>query len=723
MRYSLSETVREFETSRLIPALSAGSTSGLGLLVGHIAYASFVFSGPLLPWSSQGIGLILFGAFAGCLVLALAGGFRGAIAGLSPALVIVMADIGSTIDAEGRTLFATAMAALVIGVVCAAALCSLIGNLRLANLVRFIPYPVASGFVAGIGGAVLLGAIESTGVELGWRTIAEVFDPSVFSIWAPGALYGLALYLAMRRWRNPLILPLSVVLAVSACHAVFAGLGMSGDEARAAGLLLTSTADGTLWPPVGPADIALVDWTELPGQIPNLLVLVLVALICVVMSLAGLEVALNEELDWDREFRATGIASAFSGIGGGTFVSMIVPASFRSKLFGASTRLTGITCALVIGAGLFLGDSLLEFIPAALVAGMLFFAGAGMIEEGLLRSRKRLPTPEYAIVALIFVVIVVFGLIEGVVTGLLAALVFFVLRLSRVDPIAGRFSGRGHRSNKVRPPPDRAILLESGERIHGYRLRGYLFFGSAWPLVANLKRSLEDPDPPVCLILDMKAVSGFDFSAINVLGRFMQTAVADGVRVVLSSPSESLQSGLERNVPADTFRQVKIEADEDRAMEKCEDFAIEAWRSDSGTADEKRASLLNRTAEDLDRFLERRALFEDLIEALAPWSETRNFEPGDKFLASEENELQILIQGRASAYDDGGARLCQCGVGDLVLPLHRVDTKAASIVADESGSVMVLGREIRQWLEERETRLAMRLYRYLLSSQHSRGVT
>ena len=706
MQYSFRKTAADFETSKLIPALSAGSTSGLGLLVSHIAFASLIFSGPLLPWSSQGIGLILFGAFAGCLVLALAGGFRGAIAGLSPALVIVMADIGSTIDAEGRTLFATAVAALVIGAVCAAALCSLIGNLRLANLVRFIPYPVASGFVAGIGGAVLLGAIES-----------EVW------IWAPGALYGLALYLAMRRWRNPLILPISVVLAVSGCHAVFAALGMSGDEARAAGLLLTGTADGTLWPPVGPADIALVDWTEMPGQIPNLLVLVIVALICVVMSLAGLEVALNEELDWDREFRATGIAGAFSGAGGGTFVSMIVPASFRSKLFGASTRLTGITCALVIGAGLFLGDSLLEFIPAALVAGMLVFAGAGMIEEGLLRSRKRLPASEYAIVALIFVVIVVFGLIEGVVTGLLATLVFFVLRLSRVDPIASHFSGRGQRSNKVRPPPDRAILLEGGERIRGYRLRGYLFFGSAWPLVANLKQSLEGPVPPDCLILDMKAVSGFDFSAINVLGRFMQAAVADGVRVVLSSPSKSLQSGLERNVPAATFRQVEIERNEDRALEHCEDFVIDVWKSDPGDADEKRASLLSRSAEDLDRFLERQALLEELIEELAPWSESRSFGPGDRLLAAEENELQILIEGRASAYDAAGARLCQCGMGDLVSPLHRVDAQAASIVADESGSVMVLGREIRQWLEERETRLALKLYRYLLSSQHSRGAT
>ena len=703
-------------TSNLIPALSAGSTSGLGLLVSHIAFASFVFSGALQPWSSQGIGLILFGAFAGCLIVALTGGFRGAIAGLSPALVIVMGDIGSTIDAEGQTLFATTFVVLVTGVICAAALCFLIGGLRLANLVRFIPYPVASGFVAGIGGAVFLGAIESAGVTPGWRSMAEVFEASSLLLWGPGAFYGLALYFAMRRWRNPLILPLSVVIAVGGCHAVFAAAGLSIDEARTAGLLLAGTAEGTLWPAIGPADLALVDWTAIPGQIPNLLVLIIVALICVIMSLAGLEVALNEELDWDREFRATGVANVFSGLGGATFACMIVPASFRSKLFGASTRMTGVTCALVIGTGLFFGDGMLEFIPVALIAGMLFFAGAGMIEEGLLRSRKRLPAQEYAIVLLIFLVIVAFGLIEGVSTGLFATLIFFALRLSRVDPIASQFTGRSERSNKARPPPDRAILLEGGERIHGYRLRGYLFFGSAWPLVAKLRQSLESPAPPVCLIIDMESVSGFDYSAINVLGRFMQSAVAAGLRVSLSSTSRSLQSGLESNVPAATFAQVEIAPNEDRALENCENFLIEVWKSAPGDADVKRASLLSSTAEELDRFLERQVLFEELIEELEPWWDARAFAAGDKLQAVEEDELQILIVGRASAHDAAGMRLCQRGAGDLVSPMQRVDARAASITAEESGRLLVLSRETRLWLEEHETALAMKLYRYLLAS-------
>ena len=707
------------ETSKLIPALSAGSTSGLGSLVAYVAFASFIFSGPLQPYASQGIGLVLFGVFVGCLIVALIGGYRGAIAGLSSALVIVMAQIGATMEATGEVLFVTTVVALAIGAAGAGVLCVLIGQLRLSSLVRFIPYPVAGGVVAGIGVVVCLAAMSITDVEPDWRRISALIEPETLLRWGPGAVYGFGLYLAMRRWKNPLILPFSVVLAVGGYHVAFAVLGMSVEEARDTGLLLTSTATGTLWPVIGPADLALVDWVALSRQIPNLLVLAIVALLCVVVSLAGLEVMLGEELDWDREFRAAGSASVIGGMGGGTFVCMIVPSSFRSRLFGASTRVTGVVCALVIGAGLFFGDGVLGFIPVSLIGGILLFAGLGMIEEGLLRSRTRLPVSEFAIVLLIVVVIVAFGLIEGIAMGMLATLVFFALRLSRVDPIASQFTGQVQRSSRVRPPPDRAILLERGERICGYRLRGYLFFGSTWPLIARLKQSLEGPVRPACLILDLQFVSGLDVSAVSVLGRFLQTATTSGVRIVLSASSESLRVGLARNVPAAVFAAMWIEPNEDRALERCEDLIIEAWRAEMDTADHKRASLLTRTADDLERFLERQVLFEELIEEMTPWLDLRGYEPGETLVATGQDELQLLAAGRATAYDATGVRLRQCGVGDLVFPLFAVDAMVASMVADGPCRCVVLASEARQWLEKHEAQLALKLYRYLFASRAS----
>ena len=227
---------------------------------------------------------------------------------------------------------------------------------------------------------------------------------------------------------------------------------------------------------------------------------------------------------------------------------MIVPASLRSKLFGAATRLTGIVAALVIAAALFLGDGMLELVPVPLVGGMLVFAVLGMLDEGLLRSRKRLPWTEYGIVALIACVTVAFGLFEGVGAGMLVTLVFFAVRLSRVDPVGSRFTARERRSTKARSVPDRVILQEEGEHVLAWRLRGYIFFGSVYALADQLRKSLNGDPPPACVMLDFADVSGFDFSAVNVLARFLQSVTAAGVKVVLSAPSEQVRTGLERNL-------------------------------------------------------------------------------------------------------------------------------------------------------------------------------
>ena len=79
-----SELRADLLSTRVVLALSVGFTSGLGLLIAQIAFGSFIFSGPLASYSSQGVGLILFGNFAVCLIIALASGYRGAIAGCLP---------------------------------------------------------------------------------------------------------------------------------------------------------------------------------------------------------------------------------------------------------------------------------------------------------------------------------------------------------------------------------------------------------------------------------------------------------------------------------------------------------------------------------------------------------------------------------------------------------------------------------------------------------------
>ena len=719
LRNLLFELCADLRSAKAVPALTAGFTAGLGLLVAQVAFASFIFSGPLAAHSSQGIGLVLFGNFAACLVIALGGGYRGAIAGLSPVLVVVMASVGSTMDAEGHALFVTTTVALILTAVVTGAGCLIIGRFRLANLMRFIPYPVAGGFVAGIGGAVCLAAMSLMGSKPEWHAIPALFDPSAFWKWSPGAVYGVALYFAMKRWANPLILPVSVAFAVVAYHFALASLGIAGETARAEGLLLSRTTDGNLWPAVYPADLENVQWSSMVRQAPHMLTLMLVAFIAVVMNFAGLELAVNQELDWDREFRVTGVATMAAGLGGGTVATLVVPASLRSKLLGATTRLTGVVAALVIGGALFLGDGMLELVPAPLVGGILVFAGVGLLDQGLVASRRRLPWSEYGIILLIFVVITTFGMIEGVGVGLLATLVFFAVRLSRVDPIESQFTARERRSIRVRPVPDRAILMEEGERAQAYWLRGYIFFGSVCPLVDHLRKSLKGDSRPVCLILDFSAVSGFDFSAVNVLSRFLQAANATGVRVVLSGLSVGLQTGLEHNLPPVAFAGIQVEPDADRALERGEEILLSAWKEDAERIEARRASLLEHAAEDLERYLARQIDFESLTEELQRWLDPCQYSGGEAVAGPDAPKpgLQLLVSGRASGYDSAGARLFQLGPGDSIWPAGAPEQTAALIVADEPCRTLVLTPVDLEGLEEREQELTLKLYRYLLAGR------
>lgn len=715
---NLAKEIRsDLVSGKLVAALSAGGTAGLGLLVAQIAFATFIFSGPLSSYSSQGVGLVLFGNFAACLTLALAGGYRGVIAGLSPALVIGMAAFGSAMDAQGEELFVTVCGALVLTAVFVGVSCLLVGRFGFANLLRFVPYPVSAGFVAGIGGAVCLAAMSLMGSPVTWSGIGGLFESAALWRWGPGVVFGIGLYFAMKQWGNPLIVPISVVMAVIAYHIALTGLDISGEEARSTGLLLTSTAEGNLWPAIGIADLAHMNWSALGSQIPNMLVLVVVAFICVILNLAGLEVATGQELDWDREFLAGGGATVVAGIGGGMVATIVVPASLRSKLFGATTRLTGVFASLVIGAALFVGDGMLELIPSPLIGGVLVFAGLGMLDEGLVKSRRQLPLSEFAIVALIFVAIVVFGLMEGVGTGILATLVFFVVRLSRVDVIESSFTARDRRSSKVRPAPERAVLFDRGVHLQAYKLRGYVFFGSVTLLAARLRALLGEQSRPDCLLLDFADVSGFDYSAVNVLGRFLQEAERTGVQVVLSAVPESLNAGLSRSVPSTTLERLSWEANTDLALERCEEVLIANWREN--LTDLERGELLEKSADDLERDLEHQIDFEELTEKLHGWLDVHEHSSGDNLVGNDDSnkDLQLLVSGRVSGIDNSGNRLFQLSAGDVVSPISRQNADVVKIVAEQPCRTVVLTGESQNWLEANRKDLALRLYRYILEDR------
>ena len=570
----LTAVVRAAFSKRTLLAVTVGLVSGVTVIVGEISLATLIFSGPLAAYTSEGVGLVLFGCFVACLVLALTSGFKGAVSAPPVPTLIVLAVIAGALTVEGEALFAT-MVAIVVVCALATGLCTwLIGRFQLANLIRFIPYPVSSGFVAGTGGVACLVAFSLMGVDLEWAALTTLLEPLVAVNLGLGLGYGVGLYLATKRWSNFLLLPISFPVTAVLCHLGLALSGVSEDESVRAGILFAGISEGRLWPGFGLEHVALVDWAAVAHQIPNMLTLVLVTLLCVVMYVGGLEVAANRDLDWNHEFRAVGLAGLLGGLGGAPPGCMVVPTSMRSLMFGVDMRFTGIVAALAIGSTLLVGDALLKLVPVPLMGGVVLFTGIVMVDEWLVKIRKRIPGTDYAIIVVMFITITALGFFEGVGVGMAITIVFFVIRMSRTQVVGSRYTARDHHSKRLRPIPDRAILQTAGARVQAYRLSGYVFFGTGYPLADRLKESLGDDPRPLCVLLDFGGVSGFDFSSVNALGRFMRAAHGAGTRVAIGGASQRFVDELRRNLPAPVFDKVLVEPSADLGLERCEDIVI-----------------------------------------------------------------------------------------------------------------------------------------------------
>ncbi len=715
----ISELRADLLSTKLLSALSVGLVVGIIGSAYLISMGALVFSGPLAPFLSQGTIMVVFGGFIVCLVIALTSGYRGALSMVAVPSVMVLVAIGSTIGVQEDALahFMTTATVVIVGSVATGICFLLVGYFRLAKLIQFIPYSVAGGFIAGTGVMLCTAALSLMGVTL--ETLPTLLEPASLWRWGPGAAYGLGLVLVTKRWNSHFILPASLLLAAVLYHLVFAVVGMSGEEARAAGLLFAGTATGGLWPPFELRDLTHVDWAEVAAQVPNVLTLIVVTLIAVTMHLSGLELATNAELDWNREFRAAGGASVIAGLGGGSLGNILFPLSILSHRFRANTRLAGIVTALVVGSVVLLGDSLLNLVPLPLIAGSLLFLGLDLLDEWIVRSLRRSPWAEYAILLLIAATIVSFGFLEGVGVGMVITTVFFAVRLSRVGLIEASFTARGHHSKRIRPIPDRAILRTEGERIQGYCLRGYMFFGSVGPLIDRLKQSWTGDRRPDYILLDFGGVSGFDFSAISGLCRFAHAARSAGVQVVFCAVAEELKDGLERNLPPSVCDNLRFEPNADRALEHCEDHVLAARRADRHKENGWGDALLERVAGDMERHLDRQVLFEAVVDELQAWLEPRDYDAGEAIVSigEQQNGLQLLVRGQASAYDAEGTRLFQSGPGDAIEPRSAFGAYIAetAMIADQPCRTMLLPPSVRLWLEENEEQLILKLYRYLVT--------
>ena len=527
---------------------------GLVVVATSVSIATLIF-GPVLPAElAHGIRLALLGAAITTLVAMLAGRLPGVVAQVQGAPAAVLATLAVTAaaavpdGADPMARVATVVALVATTTLAVGTTFLALGSLRSGRLIRYLPYPVIGGFVAGTGWLLVVGG-ASVGGGIG-EAAASGTDPSLFGAWAgwlPAVALGALLsFGGSGRGRHPLAFPALLVAAVAVFFGAMAATGGTPEGWRAAGLLLDVPAGpartlGLL----GPALLEHVHWPTWWLHLPGVATVTLVATIALSFNTAGLEVALRRRVRLDPELRAAGLGNLAASAFGALPAYHAISSHLLALRVGGEGRATTVALVAVLIAAIFAGPTWITWVPAPVVGGVLVSLGFGLLREWVVDAISTLTRFEYAIVLLILGVIAVAGLIPGVVAGLVLAVLLFVVTYSRIDAVKHVLTGTDLRSRMRWDAQERRTLDATGEARLVLQLQGYLFFGVAFGLLDRLERRLAANRTDE-VVVDFRHVTGADATALASLDALRREAGSRGVRLVFADVPPALARAFAR---------------------------------------------------------------------------------------------------------------------------------------------------------------------------------
>ncbi|WP_437589923.1 SLC26A/SulP transporter family protein [Sorangium sp. So ce1000] len=568
---------------KLVQALLAAAVSGTLVVTFDISLAALVFTHDFAERLSKGIGIFLVSSVIVGVIVALLSSFRPVIAAPQEDAAVIFASMASAIAAgvhkvdPNADAFPTVIVAIALTSVVAGGFFLLLGILRLGVLVRFIPYPVAGGFLAGAGWLLVQGSLAvMSGKPATLKALPHLFTSSLDKC-LTGLVFGLLLVALLRRYSNLLLLPILLLGSTGVFYLILYISNSSVAQAFTDGWLLGPFPREGLWPPVQASDLQKVNWSVLFDSGGNMVAVTVMAAITVLLSASGVELATEQEIDLDRELRATGVANIVGSMFGCVVGYMSMPESSMNFKTGANTRLAGIFAASVSALVLVIGADAISYYPRPVLGGLIAYLGFHFLINTLYEGYFRLRRTEYLVVVVILLVVAVWGFLLGVAVGLGVSLILFALSYSRIEVIRNAISGLHLRSNVARSDGEEQTLTERAKQLYILQLQGYVFFGTAYNLLTSAQQRIKSTDGEIrYLLLDFRHVNGLDSSAIASFLRLRRLAKANGVKLIFTEVPADIKKHLERGeVVIENDDMCRIYPDLDRGLEACENEIIQ----------------------------------------------------------------------------------------------------------------------------------------------------
>jgi SulP family sulfate permease len=460
---------------------------------------------------------------AGFLISAL-GGSRVQIGGPTGAFIVIVYDIASRHGYDGLAV-ATAMAGVIV---------IIMGLARFGAMIKFIPYPVITGFTSGIAVIIATSQVKDFfGLKMGavpadfvhkLQALAEnyaTWTPPAFGVGA-GALL---VILLLRRFAPRV--PAYIVAVLLASAAVWAfNLPVETIATRFGGI-----------PRMLPVPrVPHVEWSMIQELVPSATTIAILAAIESLLSAVVADGMLGTRHKADCELVALGTANVASVLFGGIPATGAIARTATSIKSGGRTPLAGMVHAVTLLLCMVLLGPLAGRIPLACLAAVLLVVAWNMSEIDHFRYILRAPYSDIAVLLTTFGLTVFTDLTIAVGVGMVLASLLFMKRMADVSGVSAvkqELAGEEDESDELaaRKDPNAIARREVPAGVEVYEVNGPLFFGVA----DRLKDILSHIEPaPRVFILRMRRVPAIDATGLHALEEFLFKCRRQHTRLLLA---------------------------------------------------------------------------------------------------------------------------------------------------------------------------------------------
>ncbi len=476
----------------------------------------------------------LYTAIIAGILISLLGGSRFQIGGPTGAFVVVIYEIVQRSGYEG----------LVAVTILAGIILLIAAFTRLGAMIKYIPYPLVTGFTTGIALVIFSSQIKDFfGLTMGkspvdfipkWIAIVHAFPTLHIPTFAL-ALSTLILILLIRRFIP--VLPWGITAVV------IATLFSWGLELPVETIATRFGAIQRALPSFSfPTHLFSLSTCHL--LIPDAITVAFLAGVEALLSAVIADGLAGTRHKSNCELMAQGVANIASVLFGGIPATGAIARTATNIKSGGKTPFAGIIHAITLIFIIMAFAPLVSHIPLSGLSAVLMMIAWNMSEVSHFRRLFKAPPGDIVVLLATFLITVLVDLTVAVEVGMVLALFLFMKRMGKISGVISLTSlEKKHAEEAEKYEFDTLEKKDIPSGVEIFEITGPFFFGVA----DSLKDVLVNLTfPPKIFILRMRKVPVIDASGMHALKEFYYKCEREGIRLVLAGVSSHVFQSLKK---------------------------------------------------------------------------------------------------------------------------------------------------------------------------------